>query len=76
VLASTGLGGAGYAQGVSMGGQALTQVVGVLSVCAWSGIATLALVFVVRRTVGLRAGDDAVDEGLDMSAHGERAYNP
>ena len=59
-----------------MGGQALTQVVGVLSVCAWSGIATLALVFVVRRTVGLRAGDDAVDEGLDMSAHGERAYNP
>ena len=76
VLASTGLGGAGYAQGVSMGGQALTQVVGVLSVCAWSGIATLVLVFVVRRTVGLRAGDDAVDEGLDMSAHGERAYNP
>ncbi|MBR7617820.1 ammonium transporter [Phenylobacterium sp. 20VBR1] len=76
VLASTGLGGAGYADGVNMGSQAVTQVIGVVAVCAWSGIATLALVFVVRRTVGLRAGDDAVDEGLDMSAHGERAYNP
>ena len=69
-------GGAGYAEGVSMGSQAVTQVVCVLAVCAWSGIATLVLVFVVRRTVGLRASDDAVDEGLDMSAHGERAYNP
>ncbi len=75
-LASPMLGGAGYADGVNMGSQAVTQVIGVLAVCAWSGIATLALVFVTRRTVGLRAGDDAVDEGLDMSAHGERAYNP
>ena len=76
VLASTDLGGAGYADGVTMGSQAVTQVVGVLAVCAWSGIATLVLVFLTRRTVGLRASDDSVDEGLDMSAHGERAYNP
>ncbi|CAN5887327.1 ammonium transporter [soil metagenome] len=76
VLASPLMGGAGYADGVNMGSQAVTQVIGVLAVCAWSGIATLGLVFVTRRMVGLRAGDDAVDEGLDMSAHGERAYNP
>jgi Amt family ammonium transporter len=76
VLANPALGGAGYAAGVGMAGQALTQVLGVAAVCAWSGIATLALIFVVRRTVGLRASDEAVDEGLDMSAHGERAYNP
>jgi Amt family ammonium transporter len=76
VLASPALGGAGYAPGVGMASQALTQAIGVLAVCAWSGIATLVLVFVVRRTVGLRASDEAVDEGLDMSAHGERAYNP
>ena len=76
VLASAGLGGAGYAPGMAMGSQALTQLIGVAAVCAWSGIATLVLVFVVRRTTGLRAGDEAVDEGLDMSAHGERAYNP
>ncbi len=76
VLASPALGGAGYAAGVDMAGQTLTQAIGVAAVCAWSGIATLALIFVVRRTVGLRASDEAVDEGLDMAAHGERAYNP
>ncbi|WP_421933806.1 ammonium transporter [Phenylobacterium sp.] len=76
ILASAGLGGAGYAPGMTMGSQALTQILGVAAVCAWSGIATLVLVFLVRRTTGLRATDDAVDEGLDMSAHGERAYNP
>ncbi len=76
VLASTDLGGAGYATGVTMGSQAVTQLVGVLAVCAWSAVATLVLIFVVRRTVGLRATDDSIDEGLDMSSHGERAYNP
>jgi len=74
VLAAPALGGAGYADGVDMAGQALTQVVGVAAVCAWSAIATLALVFVVRRTVGLRAADEAVEEGLDLANHGERAY--
>jgi Amt family ammonium transporter len=76
VLASTDLGGAGYAPGVDMGAQALTQVIGVAAVCAWSAVATLVLVFVVRRTVGLRAREEHVEEGLDMSAHGERAWNP
>lgn len=76
VLAAPAMGGTGYAAGVDMAAQALTQVLGVAAVCAWSGVATLVLVFIVRRTTGLRASDEAVDEGLDMSAHGERAYNP
>ena len=76
VLASTRLGGVGYAPGVGMGGQALTQMIGVAAVVAWSVLATLALVFVIRRTVGLRARDEHIEEGLDMSAHGERAWNP
>ncbi len=75
VLASPVFGGIGYAEGVDMGGQALTQIIGVAAVCAWSAIATLVLVFVVRRTVGLRASDEAIDDGMDLSAHGERAYN-
>ena len=76
VLASRSLGGVGYAPGVDMGAQALTQAIGVAATVAWSGIATLGLVFVVRRTVGLRARDEAIEEGLDMAAHGERAWNP
>jgi len=76
VLASPVLGGAGYAPGMDMGGQFAVQALGVAAVCAWSGIGTLALVWIVRRTVGLRASDENIDDGLDMSAHGERAYNP
>ena len=76
VLASTRLGGAGYAPGVDMSAQAVTQVLGVAATVAWSAAATLGLAFVVRRTVGLRARDEAIEEGLDMSAHGERGWNP
>ncbi|WP_411287605.1 ammonium transporter [Phenylobacterium sp.] len=76
VLASPALGGAGYFEGVTMGDQALTQVIGVAAVVAWSAIVTLVLAWICQRTVGLRAQEEHVDEGLDMSAHGERAYNP
>ena len=75
VLASPVFGGAGYAVGIDMSQQALTQLIGVAAVCAWSAVATLVLVFIVRRTVGLRASDEAIDDGMDLSAHGERAYN-
>jgi len=76
VLASPALGGAGFAPGMGPASQLATQALGVVTVCAWSGLATLALVWIVRRTVGLRASDESIDDGLDMSAHGERAYNP
>jgi Amt family ammonium transporter len=76
VFASKALGGAGYAPGVGMGGQALTQAIGVLATMAWSAIATVGLLLLVRFTVGLRASDAAIEEGLDLSAHGERAYTP
>ena len=59
-----------------MAGQAATQAIGVLAVVAWSAIATLAICFVVQKTVGLRARDEHIEEGLDLSAHGERAYTP
>jgi ammonium transporter, Amt family len=76
VLAAKSLGGAGYAPGVSMGGQAATQALGVIATVAWSALATLVLAFVCEKTVGLRASDEAIEEGLDLSAHGERAWNP
>jgi Amt family ammonium transporter len=76
VLAAPELGGVGYADGVGMADQALTQLIGVVAVVAWSAVAALALAFLVEKTVGLRAKDEAIEEGLDMAAHGERAYNP
>jgi Amt family ammonium transporter len=76
VLALPALGGVGYADGVDMGDQALTQLIGVVAVVAWSAVASLVLAFIAEKTTGLRARDEAIEEGLDMAAHGERAYNP
>ncbi len=48
----------------------------VVSVVVWSGVASLILIEIVKRTTGLRARDEAIEDGLDLSAHGERAYHP
>ncbi|WP_304178046.1 ammonium transporter [Phenylobacterium aquaticum] len=76
VLAARPAGGAGYAPGMDMVRQLGVQAIGVAAVCAWSAGASLILVLVLKRAIGLRAREDAIEEGLDMAAHGERAYNP
>ncbi|HEX4095617.1 MAG TPA: ammonium transporter, partial [Caulobacteraceae bacterium] len=76
VFASKMFGGAGYADGVDMGGQAVTQITGVLATLGWSAVATVVLLIIVKRTVGLRASDAHIEEGLDLAAHGERAFTP
>jgi Amt family ammonium transporter len=75
VLASPAIGGVGYGPTGSMSAQAVTQVLGVLSVVAWSAIATLVLAYLTRLVVGLRARDEEIEDGLDLTYHGERAYN-
>lgn len=76
VLASPAFGGFGYAQGMDMAAQARVQVLGVAAVCAWSAAASFAIGWLCRLVVGLRARDEHIEEGLDLSVHGERAYNP
>ncbi len=75
VLAAPALGGAGYGLAHDMSGQAGVQVLGVAATVAWSAIATLALAHITRALVGLRARDEEIQEGLDLTYHGERAYN-
>ena len=58
-----------------MGGQALTQALGVTATVGWSALVTLVLAFGLEKTLGLRARDEHIEEGLDLAAHGERAYN-
>jgi Amt family ammonium transporter len=77
VFASPALGGAGFGAGVSgIGGQAAVQAMAVLAVVGWSAIATLGLGLLTRRLVGLRASAAEIEDGLDLTYHGERAYNP
>ncbi|HEX4198317.1 MAG TPA: ammonium transporter [Caulobacteraceae bacterium] len=76
VGASAALGGVGYAGGMDMGAQARIQLLGVAAVIAWSAIASIAILLVVKTLIGVRAGAAEVEDGLDLSHHGERAYSP
>ena len=58
-----------------MGAQLITQVKAVGITLLWSGIGSAILLFVIDKVMGLRPAEDAEREGLDLSSHGERAYN-
>ncbi len=76
VFASVSLGGSGYAAGMDMAAQAGVQVLGVGATILWSAVACVVILWLVKRTVGLRAPDAAIEDGLDLTHHGERAYTP
>jgi Amt family ammonium transporter len=73
VLASPALGGAGFPAGHGIGEQLGVQLLGLAAVVIWSGAVSLGLLWVVNRLVGLRASDIAIEDGLDLAEHGERA---
>jgi Amt family ammonium transporter len=50
------------------------QALGVGAVIVWSALASVAILLVVKRVIGLRANDTVIEDGLDLSEHGERAY--
>ncbi len=74
-LAAKSMGGAGLADGVTSGSQFIVQLTGVAATVAWSAIATYAIAKITQALVGLRASDEEMTEGLDLSYHGERDYN-
>lgn len=59
----------------ALGAQLWIQTYSVLVTIAWAGIGTLIAGLVVKALIGLRVPEDAEVEGLDISEHGERAYN-
>jgi len=68
ILSAEALGGTG--DGVFM-----TQLVGTLAVVAWSAIASFVILFALKITLGLRVTEEEESRGLDISLHGENAYN-
>jgi Amt family ammonium transporter len=54
--------------------QLLKQIVAVVAVIVYVSIVSLALLKVVDVLFGLRAPEDAEVVGLDLSLHGETAY--
>ena len=57
------------------GAQLLTQSKAVLITLLWSGGISAVLFFAIDKVFGLRPSEDAEREGLDLTEHGERAYN-
>jgi ammonium transporter, Amt family len=52
-----------------------TQLKAVLVTVVWSGVVAAISFKVVDLTLGLRVAEDEEREGLDISSHGETAYN-
>ncbi|WP_454288964.1 ammonium transporter [Rhizobium arsenicireducens] len=75
IFASAALGGIGYADGVTMGAQFITQVKAVLVTIVWCGVGSFVLYKVVDLVIGLRVPVEAEREGLDLASHGEAAYH-
>ncbi|MBB5207537.1 ammonium transporter [Chiayiivirga flava] len=82
VFAAPSLGGAGLWDYVtetalaeySIGAQVWIQVQGVLVTVVLSGVVAAIAFLVVKYTVGLRVTEEAEREGLDITSHGESAY--
>jgi Amt family ammonium transporter len=55
--------------------QVWSQVQAVLLTLVWSGVGSLILYTIVGMVFGLRVDEDKEREGLDITEHGERAYN-
>ena len=69
------LGGAGLAEGVTMGRQVGIQFVGVIATITWCAVASLAIFKLLDITIGLRVIEEHETEGLDLTLHDERGYN-
>ncbi len=55
--------------------QLIIQAKAVLLTLVWSGIGSAILYFVIDKVMGLRPNIEDEREGLDITEHGERAYN-
>ena len=86
VFNSPALGGPGYvadwvtagmvaAADYSIASQVWIQLKAVLVTIVWSGVVSFIAFKLVDLTIGLRVSEEDEREGLDISAHGETAYN-
>jgi ammonium transporter, Amt family len=75
VFMDAALGGIGFAEGNSMGAQAVIQLTGIVAVLLWSLVVSFVIAKVVQAVTGLRVTAETEEQGLDLRLHGERGYN-
>jgi Amt family ammonium transporter len=59
----------------TMVSQFITQLKAVGVAVVWSAVASTIVFTIIKYTIGMRASDEAQEEGLDIVEHGERAYH-
>ncbi len=70
------LGGTGFKEGWdSILGQFSGQLVSVIICFVWTGVVSFVAFYVADKLFGVRVTPDEEREGLDLTTHGERAYN-
>ena len=74
VFTAPSLGGTG-AEDFSIARQVFIQTEGVVITILWSGIVSVILFKLVDIVIGLRVPEEEERIGLDVTSHGERAYN-
>jgi Amt family ammonium transporter len=75
VFVDSGFGGAGLAEGVSMGSQVVSQFIGAGATIVYCGVVSFILLKIIDAVIGLRVTDEQEQEGLDLVLHDEKGYN-
>jgi Amt family ammonium transporter len=75
VFSAPFLDGLGLPDGVSVGQQLVTQLIGAAATLVWSGVATFVILKLVNIMTPLRVARDQENEGLDLVLHNERGYS-
>ncbi len=83
VFAAPSLGGTGVydyvankvGEGYSISGQVWIQLQGVLITIVWSAVVAFVAFKLIDLIIGLRVSEEDEREGLDITSHGETAYN-
>jgi len=74
VFVASGFGGAGLAEGMTMGSQLMVQLEAVGATIVYCAIVTFIILKVIDAVIGLRVEHDEEREGLDITQHGEQVY--
>ena len=71
-----GVGYAALGDGVSRGEQIVDQLVAIGASFGWSFVVTGVILLVIDKTIGLAADEQGEGMGLDLTEHGEAAFEP
>ena len=69
-----GVGYAALGDGVSRGEQIVNQLIGIGASFGWAFVVTAAIMLAIKFTIGIAADEDSEAAGLDISEHGEQAF--